>query len=152
MMCTSIRSQCFSLSLLVLTACGGSKNPTPPPDVTSRIAVSAIAPTVSVAQGATVTASEISIARTSFTADVTLSAEGLPAGVTASFAPTVVSGGATASTMTLVATPTATLGAATVTLRARGTGVADATSQMTVTVTSAGPPPSASLTVTPPSR
>lgn len=140
---------CLTLTLLALTACGGSKSSTPPPVVTSLIAVTTASPAVSITQGTSVAAGDISIVRTAFTADVTLSAEGLPDGVTGTFAPAVLSAGATTSTFTLSASPTATTGSKAVTVRARGNGVADATSEVSVTVTAAGPPPSVTLTATP---
>lgn len=139
----------LTLTLLALTACSGSKSSTPPPVVTSQIAVTTASPAVSITQGTSVAAGEISIVRTSFTADVTLSAEGLPDGVTGTFAPAVLSAGATTSTFTLSASPTAAPGSKAVTVRARGNGVADATGEVSVTVTAAGPPPSVTLTATP---
>jgi hypothetical protein len=55
--------------------------------------------------------------------DLALTATGLPAGVSASFAPTTLGGATTTSTMTLSALPGATEGTATVTVAATGAGL-----------------------------
>ena len=76
--------------------------------------------------------STISIPRTGgFTAGVTLTASGLPAGVTASFNPSQTTGGS--SVLTLSASSTATIGAATITVTgASGSLTRTATVNLTV--------------------
>jgi len=83
--------------------------------------LSAAPPSLSINRGASGT-SMITITRTGgFTESVTLSASGLPSGVTATFAPPSTTGGS--STLTLAASSTATLGAATVTISGSGGGL-----------------------------
>src|SRR5215510_1048168 len=81
-------------------------------------------------------ASTITINRTNFTSSVTLSASGLPSGVTASFSQTSTTG--TSSTLTLTATSTATLGGATVTVTGVGGSLTRTT---TINLTINQPPP-----------
>lgn len=91
---------------------------------TANFTLSAAPNTLTVNQGASGT-STISIARTNFTGAVTLSATGLPSGVTASFntSPTT----ANSSVLTLSASATATTGAATVTITGTGGGLTNTT-------------------------
>ncbi len=74
----------------------------------------------------------INIARTNFAGAVTLSAENLPAGVTAAFVPQGTVG--TVSSLTFTAGAAATLGTSNVTVRATGAGIADATTVVALTV------------------
>src|SRR5215468_10239451 len=79
--------------------------------------------------------SAITITRSGgFTGGVTLSASGLPSGVTASFNPTSATG--TSSMLTLAASTTATLGAATITVTGTGGGL---TRTATISLTVAQP-------------
>ncbi len=134
-------------SIVVLTACSGKKTPTQPVS-TSSISVSSAAPTLSVAQSAAGTAA-ITVGRTNFTGDVALTAENLPTGVTATFAPATLAAGATSSSLSLAASATAAVaGPATVTVRARGTGVPDATTTIALTIT-AGAAGAVSIALTP---
>jgi hypothetical protein len=71
-----------------------------------------------------------------FAGAVTLSAEGLPSGVTASFSPASIAAGATTSTLTLTPAMTALLATNAIVVRASGTGVADKTATISYTVTS----------------
>ena len=130
-----------------MTACG-KKSPTPPGGSTASIAISTATPTLSVAQAASGTAT-ISVARTTYTGDVALTAEGLPSGITASFAPATLAGSTTSSVLTLQASGTAAVGTSTITVRARGTGVTDATTPIAITVTTAGAGAGVSLTASP---
>ena len=94
--------------------------------------------TVTVAQGASTT-QNITLTRTGgFTGAVALTAEGLPAGVTASFNPQSVT--ANASVLTLTAAAGATTGNPTITVRGTATGQTDktATFQLTVNAAPAG--------------
>ena len=92
-------------------------NPAQTPD----FILSATPPAVTVNQGNSA-ASTIGITRIGgFTSSVTLSATGLPSGVTAAFNPGSTTG--TTSTLTLTASATATTGAATVTVSGTGGGL-----------------------------
>lgn len=121
-------------SVLALAACSGKKSPTGNPTPTASIGISAGAPTLSLDQGATGAAS-LTVSRTNFTGNVTLTAEGLPTGVTATFAPATVASGSTTSSLSLAIGAAAATGTSTVTVRARGTGVSDATTTLALTIT-----------------
>ena len=86
--------------------------------------------------------STIAIVRTSFTSSVTLTASGLPSGVSAAFNPSSTTGNN--SVLTLAASATATLGPATVTITGTGGGLARTTS-LALTVAAA---PSGNVTIT----
>jgi hypothetical protein len=124
------------LAAAVLAACSSSNdNPTIP----SSIALALSASTATVTPGAS-TPVTATLTRTNFTGDVQLSAENLPAGVTATFNPATLSGSATSSTVTLAATATTAPAAGTsITIRAKGTGVTDATSAVSLSVSAAAP-------------
>jgi hypothetical protein len=125
----------LAASVLVWTACSGKKDVTNPPVTTASITVAAVPATLSVAQNAAGT-SAITVARTNFTGDVVLTAEGLPTGVTATFTPATLGSGATSSSLSLAVSGTAAVaGPATITIRARGTGVTDATATVALTIT-----------------
>ncbi|MEO8623042.1 MAG: hypothetical protein ABI625_18350 [bacterium] len=76
----------------------------------------------------------IVVNRGGYSGAITLTAEGLPTGVSASFQTVASSSGVT--TVTLTTGPSAPPGVYTVTIRATGTGVPDATAQVTLTVLS----------------
>lgn len=98
------------------------------------ITVAAASTTPTVMQGAT---QQIPITITregGFTGIVGLSVLGLPAGVTAAFAPATIESGATTSTLTLSSALTVQPGVKTVTLRASSQGIADKTIPMEVTI------------------
>lgn len=143
----SILRLCALVGVLTLAACG-KKGPTNPGGSTASIAVSTTAATLSVAQAATGSA-PITVARSTYSGDVALTAEGLPAGITATFTPATLSGTATASTLELQVSGTAAVGTTTITVRARGTGVADATTPIAITVTTAGAGAGVSLAASP---
>ncbi len=105
--------------------------------VASPITLSLSPSSVTVARSATAT-STVTVTRSEDFANgefpqVLLTAEGLPAGVTATFNP-VAPTGAT-STMTLTATAEAALGTKSVTIRGIGSNVNSATASVSVTVT-----------------
>ncbi|MBO0857167.1 MAG: hypothetical protein J2P21_01675, partial [Chloracidobacterium sp.] len=94
--------------------------------VTPDYALSASPPSLTVTRGSSMV-STISVTRSGgFTGDVTLSASGLPAGVTASFGTNPATGDS--SVLTLAASGTATLGAASVTVSGTGGGLTRMTS------------------------
>jgi len=115
----------------------------PPPDFTLSAPVS-----VAVQQGSSAPLSVTSTVSNGFSAPVSLSIAGLPAGVTAVFSPAAFAApGSGTSTLTFSATATAAAGSYTVTISASGGGITHtATVQVSVTSTPA-PPPSASYTL-----
>src|SRR5258708_6951662 len=91
---------------------------------TPDFAVSASPASVSVTQGSTGTSTISTTVSGGFNSAVSLSASGLPAGVTASFNPTSIAApGSGSSTLTFSATSTATTGTVNVTVTATGGGV-----------------------------
>jgi hypothetical protein len=90
-----------------------------------------VGPEVTVAQGSSGD-TKIIINRSNYPGEIALSAENLPAGVTASFQPNGTTG--TASTLTLAAAPTVPAGVYPISLRAQGAGVPDAIAEVRLTV------------------
>lgn len=136
---TRIFSRLAAVTALVsLTACSGGKSPTgTPPTSNGGLSVGAASPTLSVPQGTT-GAVALTVGRTgAFAGAVTLTAEGLPAGVTATFTPSSVAGGSTTSNLELAAGSSVAVGSSPITIRARGTGVSDATTTIGLTVAAA---------------
>lgn len=119
--------------------------PAPTPGISITVTNPTPVANVPVAVGAQV---GIALTRTGgYTGTVTVTAEGLPTGWTASYSPAqITTGSGTVATVTIPGNPTP--GTYTVTFRATGTGVAAATGQATITVNA--PPPGISLTVTNP--
>lgn len=104
------------------------------PSVPPVIAISA-SPTATSAEQGAVTNTTVTLTRTAYTDDVTLSASGLPSGASATFLPNPMTG----ATTTSLCTVTNTAGASTVTndawtIAADGTGVTQATQAMTHTI------------------
>jgi len=122
-----------------LAACGGGGDdaPTGTGGQTPTLSLSLSPTTLSVAQSGSGTVG-VTIARGGgLTANVDLSIEGAPTGVTGTFSPASLANGVTASTLTLNASSTATAGTANVTIRAKSTGVSDQTATVALTVTAA---------------
>src|SRR5258707_1980173 len=98
------------------------------PGTAADFTVGASPTALTVAQGSSGTATITTGGTGGFNSAVSLSASGLPAGVTASFAPaSIAAPGSGSSTLTLTASSTATTGAATVTVTATGGGVTHTT-------------------------
>lgn len=133
--------------LLWGAACGG-ESATPPIVTPPAIAATATPAAVSVAQGETGTTA-IAVARTNFGSDVVLTAEGLPTGVTATFTPSTLIGGATSSSLSLAVSGSTAVGTTAVTVRARGSGVTDATAPVSLTVAAGAVNPTVTLDVAP---
>jgi len=89
---------------------------------------------LSVTQGGNGTVT-VNLTRTNFTAGVTLTAEGLPTGVTAAFNASPTTGNT--STLTLTAGATATTGTTNVTIRGTAAGATDQTATLALTVAAA---------------
>jgi hypothetical protein len=111
---------------------------------TQTYTVAASPGTLSVARGGN-GASTVAITRTNFTGAVTMSATGLPSGVTVAFNPSAATTG-NSVTATFAASSTATLGAATVTITATS-GSLSRTTAVALTVTGGGT--GGTLTATP---
>ena len=115
-------------------------------DVTSGTAgfsLGASPSSVSIAQGTSGTSTITVTPQNGFNGSVTLSASGLPSGVTATFTPNPAT---TTSTLTLTASATAATGTSTVTITGTS-GSLTATTSVSLTVTSGGGGPT--VTVTP---
>lgn len=116
---------------LVAAAGAGCDSSTASEDPEIAIALSSNSATV--AQGDS-TPLTVTIGRTNFKDPVTLTALGLPAGVTAKFTPTVVPNGIITSEIWLSATGSSIPVTATVTIRATGAGITDQTATLELTV------------------
>lgn len=115
----------------LLTSCVGDKATNP-----SAISVQA-AGSVTVAAGQSSAPIIIAITRTNTTAEITLSLEGLPTGVTGTFSPSSLTGLSASATLTLVAASNVPAGSSTFTVRATGAGL---TAQGSVSLTIQSPP------------
>jgi hypothetical protein len=127
-----------------VTATGGGLTHTTTVVVTVSAATApnftlAASPTsVSIVQGTSGSSSISTTVSGGFNSSVSLSASGLPAGVTASFSPTSIAApGSGTSTLTFTASATATTGTATVTITATG-GTVTHTASVALTVTATG--------------
>ena len=119
-------------------ACGGSDSSglTTSP----AIGLSVTPATLSLVQGANNSVT-VTISRTgSFNGNIDLSLEGAPAGVTASFTPSSLTGSFTVSTVTITAASSTAPGSYTLTIRAKGSGVTDQTATVALTVTAPATP------------
>jgi hypothetical protein len=117
-------------------SCGGGVSPS--------FTLTASPTSVSVAQGSAATSTITVVPQNGFTGNVTMSASGLPSGVTAAFNPNPT---ATSSTLTLTASATAATGTSTVTVTGTSSSLT-ATTNVSVTVTSSGSGPVVSLSPT----
>jgi hypothetical protein len=105
---------------------------------TPDFALTASPTTISVAQGGTKTTTVSTTVSGGFNSAVSLSATGLPAGVTAAFSPaSIAAPGSGSSTLTFTAGSTATTGTSTITINASGGGVSHSTT-VSLTVGSGG--------------
>ncbi len=122
-----------AMAALLSASCeegGGTTEPSPQP----TIGVSVGNPGTSLLPGGSATLG-VQVTRSSgFTGPVELSAEGLPAGVTASFAPALLPGASVESQLTVQAGPSASPGSHTFTVRARAGGASDATASVGITI------------------
>ncbi|HET6931790.1 MAG TPA: hypothetical protein VFI45_15795, partial [Candidatus Acidoferrum sp.] len=123
-------------SLTSFTTLSLTVNVAPKPN----FALSASPSSLTLVQGTTGTSTVAITPQNGFTGNVSLSASGLPSGVTASFNPTSA---ATTSTLTLSATSTATTGKVTVTITGTASTLINSTTlSLTVSVPPPGPLPS----------
>lgn len=105
---------------------------------TPAISIAVSPTTLNVTPGGSGTLSVTLTRSGGFTGDVTIAAEGLPAGMT--IANTTIAAGQTSATLTVSATAAAAAATSTITFRASGTGVTSVTSTAAITV---APPTSA---------
>lgn len=142
-------------ALLVVLAsfggCGGvtppNPPPPPPPPPAGSIVIVPSTGNASVQQGSTAAITVLVSRAGGATGPVTVSVEGLPAGVTAPQSNETTAGAGTTVTITFNAAGSAVPGRTTLTLRAKGSGVTDATAAFDLTITAA-PLPTYDLTVT----
>jgi uncharacterized membrane protein len=133
-------------STVTITATGGGVTHTTTVSLTINaaatpsFAVSASPASLSVTQGASGSSTISTTASGGFNSAVSLSASGLPSGVTASFNPTSIAApGSGSSTLTFTASSTATTGTSTVTITATGGGVTQTTTvSLTITAVTGG--------------
>jgi len=105
---------------------------------TPDFALSASPTTVSVAQNGTKTTTISATVSGGFNSAISLSASGLPSGVTAAFSPaSIAAPGSGSSTLTFTASSTAAVGTSTVTINASGGGVSHSAT-VSLSVTAAG--------------
>ncbi|HKV91501.1 MAG TPA: hypothetical protein VJW20_03015 [Candidatus Angelobacter sp.] len=105
---------------------------------TPDFSLSASPSSVSVAQSGTKTTTISTTVSGGFNSAISLSASGLPAGVTAAFSPSSIAApGSGSSTLTFTASSTATTGTSTITIHATGGGVSH-TATVSLTVTAGG--------------
>jgi hypothetical protein len=124
--CASAPSTCISV--------------TPGGTATPDFTIAASPSSVSVTQGSTGTSTISTTVSGGFNSAVSLSASGLPSGVTASFSPaSIAAPGSGSSTLTFTASSTATLGTAVVTVTGTGGGVTHTTT-VNLTITSTATP------------
>ena len=145
------RSHIAAVSLtLALAACGGDDPNGPAPAIT----LSANPTTISVQQGRNDSVLVLIQGLNGFASTVTLSVEGVPAGVVAGFRSTSVPIPANTGVNTglmIAVDASAAPGSHTLTVRARGQGVDDKTATITLNVMPA-PPGSLAITLTPAAR
>lgn len=95
------------------------------------------APALTAIQGSATAATTVTLTRTNFPGDVTLSVDNLPTGVSAAFAPANPQSG-TSSVLTLTIAPGAPVGAFTnLAVRAAGIGITAATAPLSLTINAA---------------
>ncbi|HET9365182.1 MAG TPA: hypothetical protein VFP71_09270 [Candidatus Angelobacter sp.] len=105
---------------------------------TPDFSLSALPSSVSVAQSGSKTTTVSTTVSGGFNSAVSLSASGLPAGVTAAFSPaSIAAPGSGSSTLTFTASSTATASTSTITIKATGGGVTH-TATVSLTVTTGG--------------
>lgn len=136
--------------IALLTACGSDEPtgavtppPPPPPPPAPSVTVAFSRPDLTIMQGENGTAT-VTVTRTNYTGAVTLTLEGLPAGIMGTFAPATLDAATTTSTLTFAPAMTMATGFYPVQVRAAGTGVS-ASSESLALIVQARPAPVAKV-------
>lgn len=124
-------------AVAMLVACSGGDTGTPP-TTNPGITLSASASSGTVARGASSTTSLTLTRVDGYAGSVTLSADGVPSGVTVSFAPQSLTGTTLSSVATITVGATAAPSASTIMFKASGTGVAEKMVSYSLTVPAPG--------------
>ena len=132
----------LSLSALLLSSCGGGGDGATPP---GSITISVSPGSLTVVQGGSGSV-DVTIARANFSGAVSGSAEGLPAGVTATVTPAQLSSTTTSAQVAVTVPSSVATGPYTITVRGSATGVGSQTATYTLTVVA---PPDFALTASP---
>ncbi len=136
-----LRPRLFSAAVLslslIFSACGGGGSDggtTDPGGGIGAVAVVVLPTSVSLSLGASSVVG-VQVGRTgTFTGTVNLAVSGVPAGVTATFAPATLSSTLTASALTVTVGSGASSGTSTITVSASGSGVTTATATFQLTI------------------
>lgn len=139
----ALRAQPWAVALLLLLAAcggGGADAPVTPTPTPGTLALTLGTANASVVGSGTTTVAVTAARGGSFTGDVALAVDGLPSGVTASFAPAAIPAGSASSTLSLTVATSAAPGTYPLTVRGTGTGVAAASAGLTLVVVAPATP------------
>jgi hypothetical protein len=128
----------FAAALLAIGACDNGGGPASVGGG-APITVALSTDSLDAEQGASATAT-VALTRNNYGGPVTLSLEGAPAGVTASFDPATLTGDASSSTLTLIVDPSVAEDSYSLRVRASGEGTEDQTADFVVRVIPAESP------------
>jgi hypothetical protein len=137
------------VTLLIGLAVACSDGGSPTETVPETIAITLSASSLEVAASAEGTVTVALTRGGGYGGTVALTVEGVPTGVTASFAPQAMPSGTSSSTLVLMAGAEVAAGTSQLTVRASGTGVADATATLALATTAAPPAGSFTLSISP---
>lgn len=119
----------------LLVACGEAEAPiTLPPTSAISLSGGSLTSTLGGTSGTAIT-----LTRVNYTGTVTLTASGVPAGVTVSFSPAVLSETQTSSTLNITVAANAAMGSSSIVVTASGSGVSSAIALVNLTVGNAVP-------------
>lgn len=124
----------LSLALAAIVACSGGETSGPDP-AGGSIAIAIGQAILNALVGGTATATATVTRSGDFTGSVTVTASGLPNGVTLTGNTQTTAGAVTTATLTFTIAGTATAGTSTITVTASGSGVTSATTTFTLTLT-----------------
>lgn len=125
-----------TLLLASLAACGGGGDGgTTAPPTTPGFSIALSANALTVEQGSTGTINATVTRTGGFSGTVDVSAEGLPAGVTATLTPSSIGSGTTSGSLAVAVGASVPAGSYNFTIRAKGTGLSDQTFTASLTVT-----------------
>lgn len=122
---------------VLLAGCGAESKPNPIDPFTPSIVV-AVGSTLSAVRGNS-SATTVTVSRNGgYSGTITLSASGVPTGVTATFDPPTLSGATSSSSLQFTVTTAAVPNTTTIAVTATGAGVSPTTAPLTLTVSSPG--------------